>query len=159
MSRTDPARKIDDLEIQMSDPDKLDLHQLARRLERAELELLALKVQNLTLLETSLDSVLLVDSVGRILAVNAYTCQMFGYSRDELLFQMVEILVPEHQRQAHVHHRKGYTLCPKSRPMGQGIAMGLQGRRKDASLFHIGISLNRVMVEGTPVTCLVCTIL
>jgi protein-histidine pros-kinase len=82
---------------------------------------------------------------------------MFGYPRDELLFQIVEILVPEQQRAAHVHHRHGYNLSPKSRPMGQGIAMGLQGQRKDGSLFHIGISLNRISVEGTPVTCLVCT--
>ena len=39
--------------------------------------------------------------------------------------------------------------------MGQGIAIGLEGWRKNASLFHIGISLNRIIVEGTPVTGLV----
>lgn len=39
-----------------------DLHEVAARLEWAELELLALKVRSLTLLETSLDGVILVDN-------------------------------------------------------------------------------------------------
>ena len=142
-----------------ADLEKIDLRELVRRLERAELQVLALKVHRLTLLETSLDGVLVVDARGHILAANMYACQMFGYTLEELQFQSVEILVPEHQRAAHVHHRKGYNLSPKSRPMGQGIAMGLQGRRKDGSLFHIGISLSRVTIEGTPVVCLICTVL
>jgi PAS domain S-box-containing protein len=137
--------------------DKVDLRELTRRIENAELQLLRMKVRNVALLDSCLDGVLIVDARGHILAANSHACEMFGYTIDELLFQIVEVLVPDHQRAAHVHHRNGYNLSPKSRPMGQGIAMGLQGRRKDASLFNIGISLTRIIVEGTPITCLVCT--
>jgi PAS domain S-box-containing protein len=157
----DPSNKITGIPTAELEPDldSVDLREVVKRLERAELQVLALKVHRLTLLETSLDGVMVVDSRGHILAANSHACQMFGYTHDELQFQIVEILVPEQQRAAHVHHRKGYNLSPKSRPMGQGIAMGLQGVRKDGSLFHIGISLNRVTIEGTPVICLVCTVL
>jgi PAS domain S-box-containing protein len=150
----------------MSDPRKpeedgvkLDLNQINQRLEQAELELLAMRTKGLPLLETALDGVILVDQRGRILNLNSHAAEMFGYSIDELRYKVVEILVPCVQREAHVHHRRAYNLLPKSRPMGQGMAMGLQGCRKDGSLFYIGISLNRTSVEGTPVTCLVCTAL
>src|SRR5690348_5262188 len=135
---------------------KLDLRQIVQRLEQTEVELLAMRTKRLTLLESSLDAVILVDQRGRILNLNPHAAEMFGYTIDELRYKVVEILVPPDQRDAHVHHRRAYTLSPKSRPMGQGIAMGLQGCRKDGSLFYIGISLNRISVEGTPVTCLVC---
>lgn len=147
------ARKADE------NGDKLNLSQIVQRLEQTELELLAMRTNSLTLLDSSLDGVILVDQRGRILNLNPHAAEMFGYSIEELRYKVVEILVPPNQRDAHVHHRKAYTLSPKSRPMGQGIAMGLQGCRKDGSLFYIGISLNRISVEGTPVTCLVCTLL
>ena len=138
---------------------KLDLNQINQRLEQAELELLAIRTKGLTLLESSLDGVIVVDQRGRILNLNSHAAEMFGYSIEELRYKVVDILVPPVQRVAHVHHRKAYNLSPKSRPMGLGIAMGLKGCRKDGSLFYIGISLNRISVEGTPVTCLVCTVL
>ena len=138
---------------------KIDLNQINQRLEQAELELLAIRTKGLTLLESSLDGVIVVDQRGRILNLNSHAAEMFGYSVEQLRYRSVEVLVPPGQRDAHVHHRRAYNLSPKSRPMGQGIAMGLQGCRKDGSLFYIGISLNRISVEGTPVTCLVCTVL
>jgi PAS domain S-box-containing protein len=138
---------------------KLDLGQIVARLEQAEIELLAMRTKSLTLLESSLDGVILIDQHGRILNLNSHAAEMFGYTIEELRYKIVEILVPADQRDAHVHHRRAYNLSPKSRPMGQGIAMGLQGCRKNGSLFYLGISLNRISVEGTPVTCLVCTVL
>jgi len=152
---TDP----DYLNLSGSELEKIDLREVSRRLERAELEVLSLKVRSITLLEASLDGVILVDALGRILAVNSHAADMFGYEPHELLFQMVEVLVPEHQRAAHLHHRRAYNASPKSRPMGHGVALGLQGRRKDGSLVRIGISLNRISFEGIPVICLVCTVL
>jgi PAS domain S-box-containing protein len=138
---------------------KLDLRQIVARLEQAEIELLAMRTESLTLLESSLDGVILIDQRGRILNLNSHAAEMFGYTIEELRYKIVEILVPADQRDAHVHHRRAYNLSPKSRPMGQGIAMGLQGCRKNGSLFYLGISLNRISVEGTAVTCLVCTVL
>src|SRR6516225_1948539 len=116
----------------MSDPKgseengaKLDLNQINQRFVQAELELLAMRTKGLALLESSLDGVILVDQRGRILNLNSHAAEMFGYSIEELRYKVVEILVPPVQRVAYVHHRKAYNLSPKSRPMGQGIAIGL----------------------------------
>jgi hypothetical protein len=84
---------------------------------------------------------------------------MFGDELKELMFQIIEILISEEQTAVHKHHRASNNRCPKSRPMGAGVAIGLCGGRKDGWLFSIGISLNCINMEGTPVTCLVCTML
>ena len=57
------------------------------------------------LLESASEAVVIVDSDGRIVFVNARTEEMFDYSRDELLGQTGEILVPEPFREVHIGHR------------------------------------------------------
>jgi PAS domain S-box-containing protein len=71
---------------------------------------------------------------------------MFGYSREELIGQSVELLVPERLRAQHVGHRAGYAQQPKVRPMGAGLE--LWGRRKDGGEFPIEISLGPMDQAG-----------
>lgn len=91
------------------------------------------------LLNSLPDAIVVVDPEGRIVSVNQLTEGMFGYRREELLGQPVEILVPEALRERHAGYRKSYVQNPKSRPMG---AMELQAQRKDGSLFAVEISLS-----------------
>lgn len=72
-------------------------------------------------LEAASEGVVIVGSDGRILSINARLEQMFGYGRDELLGQPLELLVPERIQEMHVHHRAGYFAGPRVRPMGQGL--------------------------------------
>ena len=105
-------------------------------------------------LESAPDAVVVIDREGRISIVNSLTEKMFGYSRDELLGQAVEILVPERYRHTHVGHRDGYSQHPKTRPMGAG--QNLFGRRKDGSEFPVEISLSPLETEqGTLVTSII----
>src|SRR6266516_1664280 len=83
-----------------------------------------------------------VDAGGRIALVNAQTERLFGYGRDELVGQPVEILVPDYVRDAHPGHRAGYVADPQPRPMGAG--MELAGRRRDGSTFPAEISLSAI---------------
>jgi PAS domain-containing protein len=76
---------------------KLDLNQIVVRLQQAEIELLAMRTKNLTLLESSLDGVILIDQRGRILNLNSHAAEMFGYTIEELRYKIVEILVPADQ--------------------------------------------------------------
>ena len=95
-----------------------------------------------SLLESAPDSVVITDSEGRIVLVNAQTESLFGYSREELLGHKVEMLLPESARERHVVHRLDYLGDPRTRPMGIGIE--LAGVRKDGSEFPVDISLSAI---------------
>jgi PAS domain S-box-containing protein len=92
------------------------------------------------LLEAAPDAMVIVGDGGRIVLVNSQTEQLFGYSRDELLGQPVEILVPERFRAGHPDRRRGYFRESRARPMG--AELDLFGRRKDGSEFPAEISLS-----------------
>ena len=75
------------------------------------------------LLEAAPDAIIEVDREGRILLLNLVTEKVFGYSRDELLGQPVEILIPDALRVHHVQDRARYWDHPITRPMGSGVAL------------------------------------
>src|SRR3546814_58154 len=58
------------------------------------------------LLEASPDGIVVTDGEGRIVLVNAQTEHLFGYPRDQLIGQPVEVLVPEALQALHVGHRR-----------------------------------------------------
>ena len=75
---------------------------------RAENEVQQSRAMFQGLFESSPDAVVVVDRAGRITRVNAQIERLFGYSRDELAGQLIEILMPERGRQAHVGQRESY---------------------------------------------------
>lgn len=98
------------------------------------------------LLEAAPDAIIEVDTEGQVVLLNRATEALFGYSRQDLLGQSIELLVPEDLRAAHARHREDYRQHPSTRPMASGLE--LQGRRKDGSRFPVEISLSPVKADG-----------
>ena len=98
------------------------------------------------LLETAPDAIVLADSGGTIILVNAEMERVFGYKRDELLGGAIDMLVPDMQRPAHAKHRSSYVAKPSTRRMAAKTE--LQGRRKDGSLIPVEISLGPVVFNN-----------
>jgi PAS domain S-box-containing protein len=97
------------------------------------------------LIESAPDAMIIVDDAGEIAIVNGQTEKMFGYDREEMLGNKIEMLLPDRIREEHVGHRNNFAGKPSLRPMG--IGMELVGQRKDGSEFPVEISLSPVKTE------------
>ena len=94
-----------------------------------------------SIVESSPDGIILSNHKGIITLVNKKLESLFGYNRDELLGQPIEILIPSDIKHRHVNMRDGFIANPKSRPMGDGKE--LRAQKKDGSQFFVEISLSR----------------
>lgn len=101
-----------------------------------------------TLFRETPTAVVLVDGEGRIRQVNDQAAEMFGYGKQELEGELVEVLVPEGLEAEHRSHRERYTEEPEPRPMG--IGMELRGERRDGSAVPVEISLSPLELEEGP---------
>jgi PAS domain S-box-containing protein len=86
--------------------------------------------------------VLIVDSNGAIVLVNRQIEQQFGYRREELIGQTVDVLVPVAVRPGHATDRHDFQRNPEERPMGAGRSP--RGQRRDGSTFPVEIRLNPI---------------
>lgn len=97
--------------------------------------------------EASPNGILLVNDQGRIVLVNAEAERLFGYSREELTGQVIEMLVPERFRGTHPGHRAGFLAAPRAR--AKDARGELFAVRKDGSEFPVEIRLSPIQTaEG-----------
>ncbi len=105
-------------------------------------------------LEGAPDAILLADATGTLRFVNRQTEMMFGYAREELLGQSIELLVPSALRAGHGALRERYMRAPAARPMGAQNA--LLAQRKDGQTFAVEVSLSPITTaQGAFVTAAV----
>jgi PAS domain S-box-containing protein len=98
------------------------------------------------IVESAPNAIVLVNSAGSIVLVNAQTEKLFGYKREELIGKPVELLVPERYSLNHPDYRENYYQAPSTRLMGSG--RDLFGRRKDGSEIPVEIGLNPIKSEN-----------
>lgn len=132
-------------------------HIVERQRRRAERELRESEEKFRKILETASEGVMLVDHAGTIKLINRYVEEIFGYERDELLDQPVEVLLPPDVRDVHVTFRQSYQEYPTPHLMGEGRE--LLGLRRDGTTFPVEVSLAPVVVSGQQmIMCLVIDI-
>jgi PAS domain S-box-containing protein len=93
-----------------------------------------------SVLERAPDGLLVVDADGTISMANAQCERLFGYGRDELIGNKVEMLVPDEIRAQHPDLRASFHTAPTTRAMGAKAE--LHARRKDGSLLPVDIGLS-----------------
>ncbi|WP_409479887.1 PAS domain S-box protein [Pseudobdellovibrio sp. HCB154] len=107
-----------------------------------------------TVFEGAYDGIMVADQAGRITLVNEQLAKKFGYQKEELIGQLVEVLIPERFKKDHVENRKRFVADAHARPMGAGL--DLFGRKKDGTEFPVDISLSPVATEeGLRITAIV----
>ena len=99
-----------------------------------------------SLLDSSPDAMVVVDSRGNIVFINQQFSALFGYAREEVRGQPIELLIPQRFRADHVDHRAGFAAERRVRPMGAGL--DLYARHQDGSEFPVEISLSPVQDSG-----------
>jgi PAS domain S-box-containing protein len=106
------------------------------------------------LIENAPDAILQVNPSGAIVIANHTAEKLFCYTREELMGQNVDMLVPEASRAAHPARREALAAAGLSRPMGLGLDLFAQ--RKDGTKFPVEISLSPMKTEsGVYVTAVI----
>ncbi|CAN5808683.1 hypothetical protein BH11MYX4_BH11MYX4_59900 [soil metagenome] len=101
--------------------------------------------------EVAPDAVVIADRDGLVVLVNAAAEKLFGYARDELVGQPIEVLVPPRMRTRHPAHRAAYMNHPNVRPMGWDL--DLHGLRRDGTEVPVEISLSPLESDGGTLFC------
>ena len=92
------------------------------------------------LLELAPDAMVIINSEGRIHLLNQQTEKLFGYKREELLGQPLDLLIPERYLKNHHRYQAGFLAEPHTRGMGEGKE--LFGKKKNGDEIPVEISLS-----------------
>ena len=91
------------------------------------------------LLDSSAQAILAVNIDEKIVMVNAATGTMFGYMQEELLYQPLDLLIPESRHRAHL---KRYLANPVGRSMGAGL--DIIARHKSGATISVEVGLSHI---------------
>jgi len=98
------------------------------------------------LFENATEGIILTNGTGKIVMVNPAAEKMFGYSREELIDNPVEILIPQAHKPHHHQLREGFYKHPSNRSMGVG--RDLYGQKKDGTNIPVEVSLSHYQRNG-----------
>src|SRR5664280_215342 len=88
------------------------------------------------------DALVGMDQAGVIRFGNHQTESLFGYDRDDMVGQPIQMLVPEYLWEVYSEHREESFADPRSRSMGLDLELG--GRQQDGSELPVNISLSHL---------------
>jgi PAS domain S-box-containing protein len=97
-------------------------------------------------IEAAPTGMLMIGQDGRIVMANAGMVRLFGYAKEEILGQPVEMLVPERFRKQHLAYRDNFFAAPSVRSLGAGRQ--IFGRHKDGSDVPIEVGISPVQTDA-----------
>jgi PAS domain S-box-containing protein len=101
------------------------------------------------ILESSLDAVIVMDHLGRVVEFNPAAERIFGHTRARALgAELAELVVPPHQREAHRSGLATYLASGDGSVLGRRIE--LTARRSDGTEFPVELAITRVRLDGPP---------
>jgi len=98
-----------------------------------------------SLFENATEGIILTNGKGNIVLVNPAAEKMFGYNREEITGNPIEILIPDQFKPHHQELRNGFYQHPSNRVMGQN--RDLYGRKKDGANLPVEVSLSHYRRE------------
>ncbi|HZG24488.1 MAG TPA: PAS domain-containing sensor histidine kinase [Chitinophagaceae bacterium] len=113
--------------------------------KKAESKAVRNALQFQALFNNSTMGIVITNQHGQIINCNDYAEQQFGYSKEEIIGQPVEVLVPQTFRERHKDYRESFIGHPHNRAMGAG--RDLYAKRKDNTEFPVEISLSPYKFE------------
>lgn len=96
-------------------------------------------------IESTPNAIIIANEEGKIVLLNQQAEKLFGYKRNELMGQLIEVLLPKRYRSAHPGQRASFMSAPTARPMGVG--RDLFALRKDGTEIPVEIGLNPVKTD------------
>jgi len=117
--------------------------------KRKESAVRASEARNKSVLETSLDCIVMIDAESRILEWNRAAEQTFGYSREEVLNQQLpETIIPPGLREAHRKGMARYLATGEGPVLGKRIE--ITGMRKNGLEFPVELAVTPISLQGSP---------
>lgn len=124
----------------------VQLSRVAER-QRARETLQASEKRYRSLTENAPDGIIIADREGRIVDWNPGARDIFGYERDDILGQSVEVLLPERDRDAYREHLEQLRRGERGRTFGRTIEV--EGVRNGGEEFPLELSLSSWTANGT----------
>lgn len=101
---------------------------------------------NRAVLETAVNAIVIINDRRLIESVNSATERLFGFTREEMIGQNVNMLMPEPYASRHDGYVENYKRTGRRKIIG--IGREAVAKRKDGSLFPIDLSVGEVILPG-----------
>jgi PAS domain S-box-containing protein len=98
------------------------------------------------LLDAAVSSIIAIDACGHVQTCNDATLKLFGYAREALIGQNINILMPEPFRSHHDGYLTNYLSTGVAKIIGRG--RDVKGQRKDGSVFPMHLEVGRFALDG-----------
>lgn len=98
------------------------------------------------LINTAVDGIIVIDTVGNVRLYNKACEHLFGYTPEEVLGRNIKILMPSPYREQHDGYIDAYRTTGERKIIG--IGREVQGQRRDGSTFPMYLSVGEGRLEN-----------